>query len=115
MSCTTRTARSVSVPNFCYPEQVEKPPVVRITVDGKLALTLKQVADRYGIPQPGLRRDLSREADAPKPIEPPPIDERTPAYWFQEIDRFIKRERPGRGAPGKPRALPKRKPAAQSE
>lgn len=80
-----------------------EPLVTRITVGGKLALTLKQIAERYGIPQPGLRRDLSREPNAPKPIEPPPIDERTPVYYFQEIDKFVKRERPGKGAPGKPR------------
>lgn len=78
-------------------------PRVRLTVDGKLALTLRHAAERYGIPQSGLRRDLAREPGAPKPIEPPPIDERTPAYWFQEIDKFVKRERPGKGSPGKPR------------
>lgn len=80
-----------------------EPLVTRITVNGKLALTLRQAAERYGIPQSGLRRDLSRETGAPRPIEPPPIDERTPVYYFQEIDKFVKRERPGKGAPGRPR------------
>jgi len=88
-----------------------EPPVIRITVDGKLALTLGQAADRLGMTQSGLRRDLAREPDAPEPV---PLDGRTPLYRARDIDDFGKRLRlrPGKGSPGKPRAAPKRKPAA---
>lgn len=78
-------------------------PVIRITVDGRPALTVAQAAARLGIPASGLRRDLAREAGAPVPVAP--LDARTPLYDAGDIDAFGEQlqQRPGKGAPGKPR------------
>lgn len=99
---STERQRSI----LCYPQHVE--PVIRITVDGKLALTVKQAAARLGMTESGLRRDLAREPGAPEPV---PLDGRTPVYRARDIDAFGKllQQRPGKGAPGKPRARPKQK------
>jgi hypothetical protein len=94
---------------------VEEPPVIRITVNGKRAYTVAMAADELHMPAPGLRRDLTREPDAPKPVAP--LDARTPLYDARDIKAFGKKlgQRPGRGAPGKPRALPKRKPKEEGQ
>lgn len=85
-----------------------EPPVIRITVDGKLALTLAQAAERLGMTQSGLRRDLTREPGAPEPV---PLDGRTPIYRARDIDAFGKllSQRPGKG---KPRAKQKKENGA---
>lgn len=85
-----------------------EPPVIRILVNGKLALTVAQAAERLGMTPAGLRRDLAREPGAPAPVAH--LDERTPLRLASDIKAFGKQlgERPGRGAPGKPRALPKK-------
>ncbi|HZM83752.1 MAG TPA: hypothetical protein VFC19_49165 [Candidatus Limnocylindrales bacterium] len=73
-------------------------PAIRITVNGKLALTVAQAADRLGMPASGLRRDLTREPNAPEPVAP--LDARTPLYAARDIDAFGKllKKRPGKGA-----------------
>lgn len=76
-------------------------PAIRITVGGKLALTISQAADQLGIPASGLRRDLAREPEAPAPAGH--VDGRTPVYLATDITKFGKRERPGKGAPGRKR------------
>lgn len=104
---TDSTERQRSI--LCYAEPVETF-VIRITVNGKLALTISQAADRLGLPASGLRRDLAREPNAPKPAGH--VDGRTPVYLASDIKEFGKRDRPGKGSPGKPRATAKRKEAA---
>lgn len=74
-----------------------EPPVIRITVNGKPALTVAQAAERLGMTQSGLRRDLTREPGAPEPVAP--LDARTPLYAARDIDAFGKQlqQRPGKG------------------
>jgi hypothetical protein len=67
---------------------------IRITYDGKLALTTAQAARRYGLELATMRKSLSR-----LPIKPLPeaLDDRTPLYSATELDAAMK-ARPGKGA-----------------
>jgi len=67
---------------------------IRITYDGKLALTTAQAATRYGLELQAMRKALSRAGVEPLPE---PLDARTPLYLATEVDRVMK-ARPGRGA-----------------
>ncbi len=59
-------------------------PNIRITVDGRPALTTAQAALRRGVDQAGLRRVLSRMG-----IEPiAHLDDRTPLYSRAQIDKL---------------------------
>lgn len=69
---------------------------IRITVDGRLALTTAQIAERYGISRDAMRTELRRYA-----IEPADhLDARTPLYLATVVDRVFK-SRPGKGTPGR--------------
>lgn len=67
---------------------------IRITYDGKLALTTAQAAQRYGLELAAMRKALSRMDLSPLPE---PLDARTPLYAAAELDRAMK-SRPGKGA-----------------
>lgn len=67
---------------------------VRITYRGKLALTTRQAARRYGIQPSTMRKEIDRLGIAPLPEG---IDERTPLYDAKELAAAMK-ARPGKGA-----------------
>lgn len=70
-------------------------PTIRITVDGKLALTVEQAAARYRLAASTVRAGIVR---ADPPIQPVcKLDGRKPLYLAADLDRWIK-ERPGRGS-----------------
>jgi hypothetical protein len=75
-------------------------PTIRITVGGKLALTVEQAAARLGVPPKTLSGELTRYKDAIRPAAE--LDGRKKLYLQSEIDQWWK-SRPGRGAPGKPK------------
>lgn len=65
---------------------------IRITVDGRLALTTGQLADEFGLTPAGMRTILGRlGVDAVAKL-----DDRTPLYPAVETRKAL-RERPGRG------------------
>lgn len=66
---------------------------IRITYDGKLALTTAQAAARYGLELVAMRKALSRLPIQPLPE---PLDARTPLYLATELDAAM-RARPGKG------------------
>lgn len=67
---------------------------IKITYDGRLALTIGQAADRYGLTADAMKKALRR-----LPVEalPEPLDARTPLYLATDLDAAMK-ARPGRGA-----------------
>jgi hypothetical protein len=67
---------------------------IRITYDGKLALTTAQAAERYGLALSSMRAALSRLAVEPLPEA---LDGRTPLYQATTLDAIMK-ARPGKGA-----------------
>jgi hypothetical protein len=67
---------------------------IRITYDGRLALTTAQAAHRYGLTPSAMRTWLSRAATEPLPES---LDARTPLYLATELDKAMK-ARPGKGA-----------------
>lgn len=75
-------------------------PRIRITIDGKLAVTVEQAARRYGIGPSSVRAALHRFGDAITPAAY--LDGRKPLYLATELDAAMK-ARPGRGARGVPR------------
>lgn len=76
--------------------------VIRITVNGKLALTVEQAAERYGLAPSSMRGELSRLKGVVTPID---FDGRKKLYLARELDQVM-RARPGKGAPGVPRSAP---------
>lgn len=75
-------------------------PTIRITVDGKPALTVAMAAERYGLAASSIRSALTRLGDAITPAAQ--LDSRTPLYHLVALDKALSR-RPGRGhkaAPG---------------
>jgi hypothetical protein len=72
-------------------------PVIRITVDGKLALTLQQMADRLGVKASTVRAYLTRYGAGIKPVTE--FDGGKPLYLAKDVDRWWK-ARPGKGMPG---------------
>ncbi len=73
-------------------------PNIRITVDGKLALTVEQAALRYGLARSSMRAALTRLGVDPVAA----LDDHKQLYLATTLDKAMT-ERPGRGAPGKPR------------
>lgn len=67
---------------------------IRITYDGKLALTTAQAAARYGLSLAGMRTALHR---LNFPALPEALDRRTPLYAAAELDQAMK-ARQGKGA-----------------
>lgn len=78
-------------------------PTVRITVDGKLALTVEQAAARYDLKPSSMRGELTRLGTAVSAAAM--LDGRKPLYFATALDALM-RSRPGRGKPGKPRQRP---------
>jgi hypothetical protein len=72
---------------------------IRITVDGKLALTVEQAAVRYGFTDSAMRTVLTRlrQAGNGAAIPVATLDGRKPLYAAVPLDRAMK-NRPGRGA-----------------
>ena len=69
-------------------------PTIRITVDGKLALTVEQAAARYGLHLSSMRAALTRLGGAITPVAD--LDGRKKVYLAADLDRAMK-ARPGRG------------------
>jgi len=67
---------------------------IKITYDGKRALTTSQAAQRYGMTPITMRKILSRIDVEPFPES---LDARTPLYPATDLDRAM-RARPGSGA-----------------
>lgn len=74
-------------------------PDLRITVDGRPALTARMAVDRYaqrhGLGERAVRSAISRSGV--QPITPPPLHGRIPLYDQAELDAALD-NRPGRGA-----------------
>lgn len=66
-----------------------------LTFNGRMIATVPQLADRHGLTVEAMRQALRRLSVAP--VEPAPIDARTPVYFVTEVDRAMK-ARPGKGA-----------------
>ena len=62
---------------------------------GRRILTIPHAAARYGITINAMTKALTRLGLPP--IDPPPIDKRTPLYYATELDAAM-RTRPGKGA-----------------
>lgn len=82
------------------------PPRIRITVDGKPALTLEQAAERLAVPSHTLSKELSRYRAVIQPAAE--LDGKKKLYLQSAIDEWWA-SRPGKGAPGKPKPLPRKK------
>lgn len=68
-------------------------PTIRITVDGKQALTTRQLAEEFHLDPASVRSAIKRLG-----LEPVAhLDERTPLYAAAPARKAM-RERPGRGA-----------------
>lgn len=67
---------------------------IRITVDGKLALTIEQAAARYGLKRSSMRGELTRLGAAVTPIAM--LDGRKPLFLASTLDGLME-ARPGRG------------------
>jgi hypothetical protein len=67
---------------------------IRITYDGRLALTIGQAADRYQLGAAAMRKAVQRLSVAALPDS---LDARTPLYLAVDLDRAMK-ARPGKGA-----------------
>lgn len=68
-------------------------PAVRITVDGRLAVTVEQAAERYGLAASSVRAIITRER-----IEPDAeLDGRKKLYLATRLDAIL-RARPGKGS-----------------
>lgn len=77
----------------CMPGTLRPMPHVRITIDGKTALTVEQAATRYGLKPSSMSAALSRLA-----VEPDAeLDGRKKLYLATRLDEIIK-TRPGKGA-----------------
>jgi hypothetical protein len=63
--------------------------------------TVPQLAERYKLTKNAMHKALN-SPDAPGPIDPPPVDERTPTRYVKDVDTYMG-HRPGKGAPGRPR------------
>lgn len=75
-------------------------PRVRITVDGRLALTIEQAAERYGLASSSMRAVISRLRIQPAAHldgDRPDAVRRRGLYMAKELD-VVMRSRPGRGA-----------------
>jgi hypothetical protein len=72
-------------------------PEVRITVNGRQALTYNLAAERHGMEPDAVRMALKRAE-----LEPCGKLERLPLFYATAV-RAVLRQRPGRGAPGVPR------------
>jgi hypothetical protein len=71
----------------------EKPK--QLTYGGKRIATVPQLAARYGITKNAMHKTLDAPG-APEPIDPPPVDARTPTRYVTEVDIYMG-HRPGKG------------------
>jgi hypothetical protein len=76
--------------------------LIEITVDGRPALTTRQLAEEFGIDPASTRKAIQRLDLAP--IEH--LDDRTPLY-DAEAARAAMNARPGKGGPGRARSTAK--------
>lgn len=77
---------------------METRPLIRITVDGKPALTVEQAAERKGVTASAMRGELTRYQNTIAPAAH--LDDRKKLYFTKDIDRWWD-SRPGRrGVPG---------------
>lgn len=60
----------------------------RLTWGGKVILTLAHAAARYGKTIDATRMALKRAGA--EPIDPPPIDERTPTWYQSDLDKLMR-------------------------
>lgn len=67
-----------------------------LTYGGRRILTVAQAAARYGLTVNAMHKALARLPDV-RPVEPPPVDARTPVYYLADLDKAMPK-RPGRGA-----------------
>ena len=74
-------------------------PEIRVTVDGRPALTVDQAAARYGLPPATMRKTLARLLAAGAIAEPAHLDARTPLHLTAPLDKAMA-ARPGRGVGG---------------
>jgi hypothetical protein len=83
---------------------------LHIEYAGRLALTITQAAERYGLERDAARKAIMRleEEGKVKRLEPDPIDARTPLYDAEELDGAMG-SRPGRGANLRGPRRPKKK------
>lgn len=70
-------------------------PVIRITVDGRLALTVEQAAARYGLQPSSMSAALTRLGDQVQVAAE--LDGRKKLYFAADLDQVMK-ARPGKGA-----------------
>lgn len=75
-------------------------PRIRITVDGRVALTVEQAAERKNVEAATMRGELTRHKETIQPAAE--LDGKKKLYLQSEIDAFWA-ARPGRGAPGVPK------------
>lgn len=66
---------------------------IRITVDGRVALTVEQAAERYNLPTASMRTALARLALTPAAD----LDGRKHLYYVRDLDPAMK-ARPGKGS-----------------
>lgn len=76
------------------------PPRIRITVDGKPALTIEQAAERLGVPISTLSGELTRYKAVIQPVAA--LDGKKKLYLQSQVDAWWA-TRPGKGAPGVPK------------
>lgn len=77
-------------------------PDSELTWQGRPILTVPLAAARYGVGTSAVRMAVARglttkDGTAVEPINPPPIDDRTPAWWQDQLDEAWGK-RVGRGA-----------------
>jgi hypothetical protein len=72
---------------------------IEITVDGRTALTTRQLGEEFGLDPASARSAVRRVG-----LEPVAhLDDRTPLY-DADTARTALRDRPGKGGPGRPRS-----------
>lgn len=74
---------------------MEASPRIRITVDGKLALTVEQAAARFGTTPKVFSGELTRYKTVIKPVAE--LDGRKKLYLQRDLDKWWN-SRPGKGA-----------------
>lgn len=73
---------------------------IKITIDGELALTVEQAAERYGVSANAVRIALGRAGLTDSPDDK--LDQRKPLYLAARLDQLMTK-RPGKGSPGVPK------------
>ncbi|HET8682057.1 MAG TPA: hypothetical protein VFM54_09300 [Micromonosporaceae bacterium] len=69
-------------------------PAIRILVNGRVALTVLQAAERYGLAESSMRSALSRFGRRARPVAK--LDRQKSLYLQHDLDILMK-QRPGKG------------------